>query len=91
MQTDTLTQEQFLEAIRLLAQPTWADLAGVVVGFLQVGLIGWGLWQMRVSSKERNRQLDAMEAAQRAQSRTQGGSAGENRRSIAELLRRPPP
>ena len=31
MQTDTLTQEQFLEAIRLQAQPTWADLAGLVV------------------------------------------------------------
>ncbi len=84
MPTETLTQAQFLEALRLLAQPTWADVAGVVVGFLQVGLIAWGLWQMRVSSKERNRQLDAMEAAQRRQ----GDALERQGEVLAELLRR---
>ena len=34
MQTDTLTQEQFLEAIRLLAQATGA----LTVGLLQVSV-----------------------------------------------------
>ena len=98
MQTDTLTQGQFLEAIRLLGQPTWTDLGGVVVGFLQVGLIGWGLWQMRASSQERNRQLDIMEAAQREQSRTQSEALGKVGQALdrqgdvlAELLRRTGP
>ena len=70
--------------------------AGVGIGVGQLLLIGWGLWQMRVSSQERNRQLDAMEAAQREQSRTQAEALGEigqalNRQGevLAELLRRP--
>ena len=75
---NTLTQEQFLEAMRLLAQPTWTDLAGVVVGFLQVGLIGWGLWQMTASGKRRDRALDQQAATL--------GKIGEG---ITELLRRP--
>ena len=85
MQTDTLTQEQFLEAIRLLAQPTWADLAGVVVGFLQVGLIAWGLWQMSQSGKRRDRALD-----QQAETLGKIGQALDRQgEALAELLRRP--
>ena len=77
-QIETLTQGQFLEAIRLLAQPTWADQAGVVVGFLQVGLIGWGLWQMSQSGKRRDRALDQ-----------QAETLGKIGEGITELLRRP--
>ena len=68
----------------------------MVGGFLQVGLIGWGWWQMWVSSQECNRQLDAMEAAQREQSRTQAEALGRIGQALArpgevlaELLRRP--
>ena len=52
--------------------------AGVGIGVGQLLLIGWGLWQMRVSSQERNRQLDAMEPpnASRAAHRR---SVGQNR------------
>lgn len=57
---------------------TWAQVyVSGAVGFGQLLLIAWGLWQMRVSSKERNRQLDIMEAAQRRQGEV-----------LAELLRR---
>ena len=70
--------------------------AGVGIGVGQLLLIGWGLWQMRVSSQERNRQLDAMEAAQREQSRTQADALGKIGQALdrqgevlAELLRRP--
>lgn len=69
-----LTYEQFLEAVRILAQPSWTDivtaLAAVGIGLLQTGLIAWGLWQMRVSSRERNRQLDAIAETQRVQMET---------------------
>ena len=54
----------------------WAQV-GIGVG--QLLLIGWGLSQMGKSSKDRNRQLDMMEAAQREQSQV-----------LAELLRRTP-
>ena len=65
---------------------TWAQV-GIGVG--QLLLIGWGLYQMGKASKERNRQLDIMEAAQREQSRTQAEVLGRIGEGIAELLRRP--
>ena len=45
--------------------PTWTDVAGVTVGFLQVGLIAWGLRQMGKSSEERNRKMDQQEVEAR--------------------------
>ena len=75
--------------------PTWTDVAAVTVGFLQVGLIAWGLRQMGKSSKERNRQLDQQaetlgkigqaldrQGAAMTQAFTQQGEV------LAELLRR---
>ena len=68
-------------ALQAANQPTWADVAGVVVsgtvGLGQIGLIAWGLRQMGKASDTRNRQLDIMEAAQRQQGEV-----------LAELLRR---
>ena len=32
--------------------------ATVVIGLAQLGMIGWGLWRMGQTSKERNLQLD---------------------------------
>ena len=63
--------------------------AGVGIGVGQLLLIAWGLRQMGKASQERNRQLDAMEAAQREQSRTQAEALGKMGEGIAELLRRP--
>ena len=65
------------EAVAAMQGPTWTDVAGAGIGVGQLLLIGWGLRQMGKSSKERNRQLDMMEAAQREQSQV-----------LAELLRR---
>ena len=66
-------------------QPTWTDVAAVTVGFLQVGLIAWGLRQMGKSSKERNRQLD-----QQAETLGKIGQALDRQgEALAELLRRP--
>ena len=42
-------------------QPTWTDVAAATVGFLQVGLIAWGLRQMGKSSEERTRKMDQQE------------------------------
>ena len=62
--------------------------AGVGIGVGQLLLIAWGLRQMGKASQERNRQLDAMEAAQREQSHTQAEVLGRVGEGIAELLRR---
>ena len=74
-------------------QPNWAAVAGVVVsatvGLGQIALIAWGLRQMSQASKERNRQLDIMEASQREQSRAQAEVLGQIGQGIAALLRRP--
>ena len=69
------------EAVVALRQPNWAEVAALIVsglvGFGQIGVIVWGLRQMNQASKDRNRQLDIMEARQQQQ--------GE---ALAELLRR---
>ena len=65
------------------------------VGFGQIGLIAWGLRQIRLSGERRDRQLDLMETAQREQSERLGtafdrqGAALERQGEVlAELLRR---
>ena len=70
--------------------------ATVIIGLGQLGIIGWGLWQMRKSSGERNRQLDIMETGQREQSRIQADTLGQIGKALdhqgevlAALLRRP--
>ena len=77
--------------------------AGVGIGVGQLLLIAWGLRQMGKASQERNRQLDAMEAAQREQGQALRdiGQALERQgeamtqaftqqgEALAELLRRP--
>jgi len=66
--------------------------AGVGIGVGQLLLIAWGLRLMGKASDARNRQLDAMEAAQREQSEALGkiGLALDRQgEALAELLRRP--
>ena len=71
--------------------PAWvqayAALGQITVGLLQTLLIAWGLWQMRVSSQERSRQLDHMAAAQSAQNK----ALADVGRGIQELLSRERP
>ena len=54
-----LTHEQFLEAVRILAQPTWTDIASVivaaVVGVVQAGILVWGIRTMTTESVKRDR------------------------------------
>ena len=76
------------EAVVALRQPNWAEVAGLivsgVVGFGQIGLIGWGLHRVGKASEERNRQLDQ-------QAETLGKIALALDRQgevLAELLRR---
>ena len=46
----------------------WAQvIVSGLVGFAQCGLITVGLWQMRESSKERNRQLDRQDTVMEQQ------------------------
>ena len=63
--TSTLTYEQFLEAVRILAQPTWTDIAGVLVaGLVGIGqclLIAWGIKIMRDGNASRDANLKALE------------------------------
>ena len=63
----------------------WAQVwVSAIVGGTQCGLIGWGLWQMRTASLERNRQLDQVD-----QRLNQQGEALEQKGQVlAELLRR---
>ena len=50
------------EAVVSLRQPNRAEVAALIVnsvlGFGQIGLIGWDLYRMGKASEERNRQLD---------------------------------
>ena len=61
---------QAVAALQAANSPNWAEVVGVivsgVVGLGQIGLIAWGLRRMGIASEERNRQLDIMEASQRA-------------------------
>ena len=77
----------------------WAQVAAtLVVGAGQLVMIGFGLRHMRLSGERRDRQLDAMETAQREQSDRQGEALGKIGQALdrqgevlAELLRRSTP
>lgn len=64
---------------------TWAQVyVSGVVGFGQLLLIGWGLWQMSQSGKRRDRALD-----QQAETLGKIGQALDRQGEVlAELLRR---
>ncbi len=70
----------------------WAQvIVSGLVGFTQCGLIMVGFWQMRESSKERNRQLDRQDTVMEQQMTMlqQHGKALENASlGIQELLKR---
>lgn len=89
--TSTLTYEQFLEAVRILAQPTWTDIAGVLVaGVVGVGrclLIAWGIKIMRDGNASRDANLKALETQGKALE-TQGKALADIGAGIQELLRR---
>ena len=96
--TSSLTYEQFLEAVRILAQPTWTDIAGVlvagVVGVGQCLLIAWGIKIMRDGNASRDANLKALETQGKALEtqgkalETQGKALGDIGAGIQELLRR---
>ena len=79
---------QAVAALQAANSPNWAEVAGVivsgVVGLGQIGLIAWGLRRMGIASEERNRQLDIMEASQRATLQ----ALDRQGRALEELLRR---
>ena len=92
--TSSLTYEQFLEAVRILAQPTWTDIAGVlvagVVGVGQCLLIAWGIKVMRDGNASRDANLKALETQGKALE-TQGKALADIGSGIQELLRRSTP
>ena len=69
-----------------LALATWQTLLSAATLAVSSGLVLYGFRLMRLGTDARNRQLDAMEAAQREQAEALG-KIGEG---IAELLRRSP-
>ena len=75
-------------ALQAANSPNWAEVVEVivsgVVGLGQIGLIAWGLRRMGIASEERNRQLDIMEASQRATLQ----ALDRQGRALEELLRR---
>ena len=79
---------QAVVALHAANSPNWAEVGGVivsgVVGLGQIGLIAWGLRRMGIASEERNRQLDIMEASQRATLQ----ALDRQGRALEELLRR---
>lgn len=79
---------QAVAALQAANSPNWAEVVGVivsgVVGLGQIGLIAWGLRRMGIASEERNRQLDIMEANQRATLQ----ALDRQGRALEELLRR---
>ena len=79
---------QAVATLQAANSPNWAEVVGVivsgVVGLGQIGLIAWGLRRMGIASEERNRQLDIMEASQRATLQ----ALDRQGRALEELLRR---
>ena len=76
---------QAVAALQAANSPNWAEVVGVIVsGLGQIGLIAWGLRRMGIASEERNRQLDIMEANQRATLQ----ALDRQGRALEELLRR---
>ena len=79
---------QAVAALQAANSPNWAEVVGVivsgVVGLGQIGLIAWGLRRMGIASEERSRQLDIMEASQRATLQ----ALDRQGRALEELLRR---
>ena len=96
--TSSLTYEQFLEAVRILAQPTWTDIARVfVAGLVGIGqclLIAWGIKVMRDGNASRDANLKALETQGKALEtqgkalEAQGRVLGDIGAGIQELLRR---
>lgn len=87
--------QEAVAALQAAARPNWAEVAGLivggVVGFGQIGLIGWGLHRMGKASEERNRQLDqqAETLGKIGQALDRQGQALERQGEVlAELLRR---
>lgn len=68
-----------------LSLATWQTVLSAATLAISSGLVLYGFRLMRLGTEARNRQLDAMEAAQREQAEALG-KIGEG---IAELLRRP--
>ncbi len=65
----------------------WAQvIVSGLVGFTQCGLITVGLWQMRISSNERNRQLDRQDKVMEQQGKAleQQGKALEQQGKALE-------
>ena len=65
----------------------WAQvIVSGLVGFTQCGLITVGLWQMRISSNERNRQLDRQDTVMEQQGKAleQQGKALEQQGKALE-------
>ena len=89
--TSSLAYEQFLEAVRILAQPSWTDIARVlvagVVGVGQCLLIAWGIKVMRDGNPSRDANLKALETQGKALE-TQGKALADIGAGIQELLRR---
>ena len=67
----------------------WAQvIVSGLVGFTQCGLITVGLWQMRESSKERNRQLDRQDTVMEQQGKAleqQGKALERTDQALAEM------
>ena len=65
--------------------------ATIVIGLGQLGMIGWGLWQMSQSGKRRDRALDQQGEALNAQTQMLadiGQGLRDQGQGLAELLRR---
>ena len=86
-----LTHEQFLEAVRILAQPAWTDIASVivaaVVGVVQAGILVWGIRTMTTESVKRDRRHADRHAETMEALRTQHTGMMETLRQQGDAFR----
>ena len=75
-------------ALQATRQPTWVEIAELVIYGIGVAAISWHLWDMKQYGQRRDREIDAWAASLRETNRKLAESVAENGRRLAESTRR---
>ncbi len=75
-------------ALQVARQPTWVEIAELVIYGIGLAAIYWHLWDMKKYGQRRDREIDAWAASLRETNRKLAESVAENGHRLAESPRR---